>query len=368
MKRFIRHPLTILGAIVVLAVGGYFAWQSAAAQGKTYTAEFTRAVGVQVGSDVRVLGVKIGTITKVKPDGKVVKVSMLVDDDYAVPAGAKAVVIPPSIVADRYVQLTPAYKGGEKMADGHTIGPKDTVVPLELDEVYSDLDKFSAALGKDGSLAKALKVAKKNLKGNGKKLGDTLDNLAKVSDVLNDHSDDIWSTVDNLAKFTKTLADSDSEVRLFNQQLSDVSDQLSDERGTLSEALKKLTIALADVSDFIDHNAGAITTSVKKLKDISAVFATQQEALINILDYAPLALSNLDLVYNSSSGTLDTRDDLLGANDPASYLCAQLANVLALDKIPASCFDLADTMADSGSKVPAGLKGLVGKKSALGGT
>lgn len=361
MRRFMRHPVTVLFAVVVLAASGFFAWQALSGNGRHITAEFTRAVGVYEGSDVRVLGVSVGEITSVVPKGEIVEVGLLIDDDYPIPADARAIVIPPSIVADRYVQLAPAYSGGAQLAAGSRLGPDRTVVPLELDEVYESLDEFAEALGEDESLGEAIETAKKNLKGNGKDLGDALDNLGEVSEVLNNHSDDLWSTVDNLAEFTKMLAESDAEIEVFNEQLADVSTQLSDERGTLSKALKELAIALADIGRFVEDNADELTTSVDKLKDLSGVFARQQDALIKILDYAPVGLTNLDLAYNARSGTLDTRDDLLGPYDPAGFLCAQIATAVALEDIPAACFTLADTLAANGADMPSELEPLVGK-------
>ncbi|ADD40881.1 MCE family protein [Stackebrandtia nassauensis] len=369
MRRFMRNPVTVLFVVVVLAATAFFTWQALSNNGRHVTAEFTRAVGVYEGSDVRVLGVKVGEITSVQPKGKIVKVGLRIDEDYPIPDDAKAIVIPPSIVADRYVQLAPAYTGGARLEGGTTLGPDRTVVPLELDEVYESLDEFAGALGEDESLGEAIATAKKNLKGNGKDLGETLDNLGEVSEVLNEHSDDIWGTVDNLAEFTKMLAESDAEVEVFNEQLAEVSTQLSDERGTLSKALRELSVALADIGRFVDKNADKLTKSVEKLSDLSGVFARQQESLINILDYAPVALTNLDLAYNSRSGTMDTRDDLLGPYDPAGFLCANIATAVALEDVPAACFDLADSLAEGGAEMPKELKSLVGKgESILGDT
>lgn len=360
MRKFMRNPVTVLFAVVILAATAFFTWQAVADGGRHITAEFTRAVGVYEGSDVRVLGVKVGEITSVKPKGKVVEVGLRVDQEYPIPADASAIVIPPSIVADRYVQLAPAYTGGAQLESGARLGPDRTVVPLELDEVYESLDEFAGALGEDESLGEAIETAKKNLKGNGKELGETLDNLGEVSETLNEHSDDLWGTVDNLAEFTEMLAESDAEVEVFNEQLADVSTQLSDERGTLSKALRELAVALADIGKFVEDNADKLTESVDKLSDLSGVFARQQESLINIFDYAPVALTNLDLAYNSRSGTLDTRDDLLGPYDPAGFLCAQIATAVALEDVPGACFQLADTLAGTG-ELPKELEPLVGK-------
>ena len=101
------------------------------------TAYFTKSIGLYANSDVRILGIKVGTIDSVVPQGDRVKVTMSIDDTYKVPAQAKAVILAPSLVSDRYVQFAPVYDGGPKMQDGADIPIERTAIPVELDAVYS---------------------------------------------------------------------------------------------------------------------------------------------------------------------------------------------------------------------------------------
>ncbi len=55
------------------------------------------------------------------PAGRSVRVKFWWEAKHKVPANAKAVIASPSIVADRYLQLTPAYSKGDVMADGAEI-------------------------------------------------------------------------------------------------------------------------------------------------------------------------------------------------------------------------------------------------------
>lgn len=103
---------------------------------KTLTASFPRTVSIYEGSAVRILGVPVGTVDTVTPAGTSVEVKMSYSSDVEVPANAKAVVIAPSVVGDRYVQLTPVYKRGEKLADGATLDMSDTAIPLELSLIH----------------------------------------------------------------------------------------------------------------------------------------------------------------------------------------------------------------------------------------
>src|SRR3954454_6862731 len=74
---------------------------------KTITAHFTDSIGLFPGNHVDVLGVPIGTVTKVEPQGTSVAVTMRIPSDVKVPANAGALIIPPTVITDRYVELTP---------------------------------------------------------------------------------------------------------------------------------------------------------------------------------------------------------------------------------------------------------------------
>ena len=92
---------------------------------------------------MRVLGVPVGKVDSVTPSGTQVVVTMHYDADVQIPADAKAVIVSPSIVGDRFVQLTPAYTGGPDARRRRDPHRDRTAVPLELDQIYSSLDDLT---------------------------------------------------------------------------------------------------------------------------------------------------------------------------------------------------------------------------------
>ena len=130
MTRVLR--LALVAVLVLLATGCV----PDAVRGEkiTVTAYFADSAGLFVGNDVGVLGVPIGKVTDIEPDGDRVKVTMEIDADRAVPADAGAVVVARSVATDRYVELTPVYDGGEKLTDGAEIDVERTASPVDFDE------------------------------------------------------------------------------------------------------------------------------------------------------------------------------------------------------------------------------------------
>lgn len=318
-----RVTTALLAAGVAVAASGCSPFGIGAPSQKHFSADFTKVIGVYVHSDVRVLGVKIGQVTKITNEGTKVHVDMEYDASYKVPADANAVVLAPSIVSDRYVQLSPVYASGPTLADHAEI--TQTLVPVELDEVYKSIDNLDLALGpnganKNGALSDLLHVGAQNLNNNGQALHGTLDGLSQAVQTLANSRGDLFATIGNLQKFTSVIAQNDSTVRQFSGTLADVAAQLNGERTDLATAVKTLSAALAEVATFVQENKDNLTYNIKNLAAVTTVLVKQKRALKEFIDVAPTALSNLQLAYNPKSGTLDTRTDNT-TQGPGYLLC-----------------------------------------------
>lgn len=293
------------------------------------SAEFTRAVGLFPGSDVRILGVKVGEVTRVEPRGDLVHVELEFTPEHPVPADAQAAVVAPSLVSDRYVQLLPVYTDGPRMRSGSTIPLERTAVPVELDRVSQSMDDLMVALGpeganSDGALTRVLRTGAANLDGNGQALHDTTQNLSLAVQTFSQGRGDLFSTVKNLNTFSETLATNDKQVRRLNANLDSVSTALDDERDDLSSALANLAVALDEITTFVRDNRAVLKDDVAALSDVTGAVAEKRTALAETLDAGPVALSNLQLAYNAANGTLDTRASVQGADEPGLFLCALL--------------------------------------------
>jgi len=315
--------LALVAAFVIAVVGGE--------QQRTLVAHFPRTVSVYEGSDVRVLGVAVGKVDKVTPSGTDVVVEMHYDGDVKVPADASALIVAPSIVGDRFIQLTPSYTGGEVLADGAELSTDRTSVPLELDQIYSSLNDLNVALGPDGAnregaLNDLLEVTAKNFAGQGKSLNRTIRDFSRFSRTLDANKEELFGAAASLEGFVSTLAENDQTVRRFNQSMAQLSQMLAGERGELARALRNLAVAMREASGFVKENRQILGRNIHGLTRLSRVLVRQRRALDEVLSAGPVALNNLYLTYNPQAGTLDTRanlDMLPGqfADDPALFLC-----------------------------------------------
>jgi phospholipid/cholesterol/gamma-HCH transport system substrate-binding protein len=335
----VRRVLTgrVIGLIVAVAVivAGVLIGLSLAGGSSTMqlTADFPQTIGLYEGNAVDVMGVKIGTVDKLVTEGSYVRATITYDSKYKLPADVKAALITPSVVSDRYVQLTPAYTGGPVLPNNAHLGLSRTAIPLEYDDIFRNLDQLNQALGpkganKHGALSQLIKISDRNLRGNGSRLNSALKNFTEAISTLSGNRGNLFSMVRHLQQFTTTVANDDGGVRALNRNLQLVGNQLNNERHDLSAALANLSGALKLVDHFVATNRKGITTDLHGATRVARALLSEKTALTQIVDMAPTAVANLALAGDPRAKTLDTVTNLTYEVTP-EQVCKALTGVLS---------------------------------------
>ena len=315
------HRLTVAAVIAALLASTAYVVLNPGGQ-RTATLEFTRAVNLHPGDDVRVLGVRIGQVTSVRPDGAQVAVG--IGYDHPVPASAKAVIVTPSVISGRFVQLTPAYTNGPELADGAIVPTDRTAVPVEWDDLKDQLTRLSTALAQNGSLPKAIDTAAANLQGNGGSIRQTITDLAKAASTLAAGSKDLFGTINNLQILVTALNGAGAQVREFSAQLTAIAKLVDDNKSELAAALTALDRATTDVTDFVAHNSDRLGTTVGQLADVTKILADDRAQLAEILHQAPTTLADTLAMFDPATNTLQARLAINNTQDLAGFTCITL--------------------------------------------
>jgi phospholipid/cholesterol/gamma-HCH transport system substrate-binding protein len=134
-----RHGVVevLTGAIVLAVTAGFLAFAVShsgrtAGTGYTLNARFEHIDGLSVGGDVRIAGVKVGTVTEERIDPKTFTavVTLTVRDDIELPKDTAAAIISESLLGGKYISLSP---GGDEtnLKPGQTITVTQSSVSLE---------------------------------------------------------------------------------------------------------------------------------------------------------------------------------------------------------------------------------------------
>ncbi len=331
-----RKRLTIaVAAILALLVAGGIALlvRQAFFKPKTITAYFTSATAIYPGDEVRVAGVKVGTIKSIQAQGTKAKMSLAVDRDVPIPANAEAVIVSQNLVGARYVQLTPPYEdSGPTMSDGAVIGLDRTAVPVEWDEVKTQLMRLATDLGpKDESSTTAvgrfLDTAATALDGNGQKLHDAIAQLSGVSRVLADGSGNLVDIIKNLQTFVTALRDSNTQIVEFQDRLASVSSVVDGSRSDLDGALTNLSSAVVDVKRFIAGSRNQTAEQLQHLSSITKNLADNKLVVENLLHVAPNAIGNAYNIYNPDTQSALGGFALANFSNPIQVICAAIGSI-----------------------------------------
>lgn len=304
--------LLVAGALVLLATGCV----PDAVRGDriTVTVYLSDSAGLFEGNDVGVLGVPIGEVDDIEPEGDRVKVTISIDGDEPVPADVGAVVVARSVATDRYIELTPAYREGPKLEDGAVIDVDRTDTPVDFDEVLAAINEFATGISGSKRTTKAVQrfinQGAAALEGTGGLANKSIRELAQAVSTLSGQREDFAQTIVSLDTLVSTIADNDRTVRSFVDQVTRASSLLADERHNFRRALRALDRAVTIVAQFAVDNRDAVVETFRESTDVFEIMLGKRQALDEILRVMPVTLENLQRLP-TKEGRIPTRADPL---------------------------------------------------------
>jgi phospholipid/cholesterol/gamma-HCH transport system substrate-binding protein len=326
-----------LAAIVMVIAGAVGALVVVASGPPTHAiaAQFSATPGLYAGNDVDVLGIRVGRVTAIKPGPDYVTVEMSIDNSVKLPDGASAVLMAPEVVSDRFIQIGPAYTSGPTMAAGTVIPLDKTAIPESVDAVINTLNELATQLGptganRNGALSDLVHQLAVEFGPNGQDFHNAIVNFNQALGALSSNSPALAGTLSNLGQLSQALADNSSEYQSFATNLASVSQVLANDRQDVTATLQSLQTLFANLESFINADGANLGASIGNLKNFAGALASQQAALAQAYDLAPLSLQNLD---NAINKTAPGGAAIVGRYDPVAStptLFNQVCGVAAL--------------------------------------
>ena len=317
--------------LVVVLIGGIVTmWRSTGPTSKTtLTAYFENSNGIYPGDTIRILGVPVGKIESIEPQPQRSKVTFWVDSTYKVPADARAVILSPTLVSARFIQLTPAYTAGPALASDAVIPLERTAVPVEFDDLRAQLQKLTNTLqptqpGGVSTMGAFINTAADNLRGQGASIRDTVIKLSQSLSILGDHSGDIFGTIKNLSVLVSALHDSADLMRQLNQNLAEVTGSLANDPNEVGTAVSDLNSAAVDLRDFLTENHDRLGITFDKLAEITQALGESADDVKQALHVFPTTLSNYLNIYQPSQGTVTGALSGNNFSNPINFICGAI--------------------------------------------
>jgi len=252
------------------------------------TIEFTDVVDLVPQSQVKVADVPVGTVTDIAvgPDWTA-QVTVLVNDDVALPPDARARVRTTSLLGEKFVELrAPENPAPGRIADGATIPLLRTGRAAEVEEVLGAL----SLLLNGGGIAQIRTIANElnqALAGNEPEIRALLDDLDVLVGALDDHKSEITRALDEINRLSGTLRDRRDQIATALEDLSPGLRELEEQRGELVDLLQALDRLSEVATDVVHRSQDDVVADLELLRPVLAKLVEAGPDLVDSLPLLP---------------------------------------------------------------------------------
>ncbi|GAB20564.1 Mce family protein [Gordonia effusa NBRC 100432] len=263
----------------------------------TIHAQFTDAAGLYVGNEVTILGAPVGRIDSISPGSDTVTVTVSLPAGTVLPAEVSAVALAPSVIADRHIELTPAYTSGPQLEDDSTIPITRTRTPVSIDSLVNSIDDLAAAFATapgDTPINDYLTTAERNLAGNGTRISATLHALSNALKTGSTSAADLKSLISSLNSLSGAAAKNSSAITTFSDQLAEASQILAANGPAITESLAGINSTVNELSKLLKSNRKPLSHNATQLNKTLSTLKSHSRDITEFVDIAPLLFDNLD--------------------------------------------------------------------------
>ncbi|MDQ3952723.1 MAG: MCE family protein [Actinomycetota bacterium] len=292
-----RRPWLVgITCIVLIAAGVAGAFSINRFQGLrgvyTLSADVADAAGLRPGNEVRVAGVKVGTVKRVELERDAARIDMEIQDDVRIPVETALEVKLKTLLGQKFVDLqmprafveaAAAGDDPDSATDGYfeagaVIALEQTSVPFE---VYQAANEGTAVLeGIDKQALRELIVVLDETVGASKEeLGRALDAVGDVGEVLADNSAPLKRLLRQSAELSGTLSASGSDIDGILLRSADVLGVLAERRATISSLLAATEDLSQNLGVLIRASKGSIEVGTADLNSILVLAAGELETI-----------------------------------------------------------------------------------------
>ncbi|MGH3555928.1 MAG: MCE family protein [Mycobacterium sp.] len=326
-------PVAVAALVAALVLLGAVAAQHLYQKLTTITivAYFAQAHALYPGDEVTIMGVAAGSVDKVEPAGDKMKVTFHYRNIYKVPDNANPVIVNPTLVASRTIQLEPPYDGGPVLTNNTVIPLERTQVPVEWDELRDSISKTVAALGPTpeqpkGPIGDAIESLADGLSGKGDELNKSLNSLSTAFSALNESRGETFAVLRGLATFLNALHINEQQLVSLNANLAKITAALTPNDHEVADAVTQLNGLLPVLRKFLDDNGQVAIRDVNNLSESTTPLVQPDTAndLETILHAYPTLEASVEADYHPSHGAFTAIPGVINFTNPLNFICSSI--------------------------------------------
>jgi len=260
---------------------------------KDYRAEFVDATGVVKGDDVRIAGVKVGTVKDISiVDRDRAMVTFSVQDDTTLSRATHAAIRYRNLVGQRYISLTQEIGDGATLAEGDMIPVSQTSPALDLTVLFNGFKPLFQALS-PADVNKLSYEIIQVFQGEGGTLEGLLSHTASVTSTLADRDKVIGSLIDNLNEVLDHIGDRDDQLTQLIRTFRTFVGGLKDDRQAILGSLDQISELSVQTADLVSGIRRPFVDDVHQLRSVAGTLDRNKSELDRALQVLPIKLNKI---------------------------------------------------------------------------
>ncbi|WP_210650063.1 MCE family protein [Nocardioides sp. SYSU D00065] len=275
-------------AVLVVTIGNLGFGDS-----RKYRAEFTDATGVTKGDDIRVAGVRVGTVDDVEiVDRTRALVTFSVDEGTSVNGGTHASIRYRNLVGQRYISLTQEVGATERLPEGTTIPVSRTRPALDLTVLFNGFKPLFQALSPEDVNKLSYELVQV-FQGEGGTLEGLLAHTASVTSTLADRDQVIGDLIDNLSVVLDHVADRDEQLTRLIDSFRTLVGGLKRDRNAILDSLEDVSALSVETASLIDGIREPFVRDIEELRAVAANLDRNKAELDRAIQVLPIKLNKI---------------------------------------------------------------------------
>ncbi|QWC86140.1 MCE family protein [Nocardioidaceae bacterium] len=260
---------------------------------REFKAVFEDVTGVVSGDDVRIAGVRVGTVSGTE----------IIDRDKALVTFSVAKTAPMTdttnvqiryrtLVGQRYIALTKGSDAGQPLEAGSTVPMSRTSPALDLTVLFNGFKPLFAALNPDDVNELSMNVIQV-LQGEGGTVESLLSNTAGITNELASRDQLIGDLIANLNETLRTVGDRDQQLDNLLTRLRELVTGLNSDKQAILGSLNSISDLTDETADLVTGIRQPLIADVKQLRGLAATLRRNSGEIDRTLQVMPIKLQKI---------------------------------------------------------------------------
>ena len=258
-----------------------------------YKAIFTDVTGVVKGDDIRIAGVKVGSVKNVEiVDRTKARVTFTVRKATPVTQSSTATIRYRNLVGQRYIAVTQGVGDTTRLPEKATIPMSQTQPALDLTTLFNGFKPLFAALT-PADVNKLSYELIQVFQGEGGNIEGLLRSTGSVTQTLADRDELIGDVITNLNVVLETIGDRDQQLSNLIIQLRNFVSGLDEDKDAILNSLDSVSALTRETADITTGIRPGLVSSIKELRQVATNLNQGREEIDRALQILPIKLEKI---------------------------------------------------------------------------